>query len=319
MAWFAKLVFQRVMLGLLILFLVSLFITFIVDLLPGDTCQALMGQSATPQTVKVCRVELGLNRPAYLRYLDWVGGLLTGHMGRSLANHRPIASLLRARAANTFFLAGMAGLFCIPVAVLLGILTALYRNTLLDRGVNVVALGFMSFPEFFVAYILIYLFAVKLGWFPSMSSVSAPHLGFWERVYRTILPAISLSLAVVGHVMRITRASIVNVLASPYIESAELKGLRGRRIIVHHALPNALSAIINVAAVDLAWLIVGVVVVETVFVYPGLGQLMVESVAKRDLPVVQAVTMIFAAVFVSLNLIADVLSTATNPRLMHPR
>ncbi|MDZ7714543.1 MAG: ABC transporter permease [Rhodovibrio sp.] len=159
---------------------------------------------------------------------------------------------------------------------------------------------------------------MQFGWFPGISNVSG-EIGFWDRVYRTLLPALTLTLVVTAHMMRMTRAAIVNLMASPYIEMARLKGLSRRRIIVKHALPNALSPIINVVAVNLAYLIVGVVVVEVVFVYPGLGQLLVDSVSKRDMPVIQAGSMIFAAVYVLLNLSADVLSIVTNPRLLHRR
>ena len=315
----ARLVAQRLALGLLILFAVSVFIAFVVDLLPGDACQALMGQSATAETVAACREEMGLNRPAHLRYYDWISGMLTGDMGRSLANDKPIAALLADRTGNTFFLAGLAALVTVPLSILLGMLAALYRNRGFDRTVNVITLTFISFPEFFVAYLLIYLLAVQGGWFPGISNVSAADLGFWERIHRTILPALTLTLVVTAHMMRMTRAAIVNVLASPYVETAELKGLGRWRIIARHALPNALSPIANVVAINLAWLVVGVVVVETVFVYPGIGQLLVESMSKRDMPVVQAGSMIFAAVYVLLNLAADLIAIVTNPRLMHPR
>jgi peptide/nickel transport system permease protein len=206
----------------------------------------------------------------------------------------------------------------VPLALTLGVLAALYRNSPFDRIVNALTLSSISFPEFFVAYILILFLAVQWGWFPSISNVSL-ELGFWERVYRTALPALTLTLVVVAHMMRMTRAAIINLLASPYIEMANLKGLTRSHIIVHHALPNALAPIINVVVINLAYLVVGVVVVEVVFVYPGLGQLLVDSVSKRDIPVVQASCMIFAATYVLLNLTADVLSIITNPRLMHPR
>jgi peptide/nickel transport system permease protein len=313
------LVAQRLALGLLILFLVSIIIMFVVELLPGDTCQALMGQAATQETVAACREELGLNRSAPLRYLDWITGMMTGDMGQSLANGRPIAELLGTRVGNTFFLAGMAAAIAVPLSIVLGVLAALYRNSIFDRSVNVGTLTSISFPEFFVAYILIYLLAVQAGWFPGISNVSGGQVEFWDRVYRTLLPALTLTLVVTAHMMRMTRAAIINLMASPYIEMARLKGIPRRRIIVKHALPNALSPIINVVAINLAWLIVGVVVVEVVFVYPGLGQLLVDSVSKRDMPVIQAGSMIFAAVYVLLNLSADVLSIMTNPRLMHRR
>ncbi len=205
-----------------------------------------------------------------------------------------------------------------PLALILGILAALYRNSWFDRAINVITLSSISFPEFFVAYILILVFAVTLGWFPSLSNVS-PDTTFWDRVYSIILPATTLTLVVVAHMMRMTRAAIINLLASPYIEMANLKGMSRSHIILHHALPNAWAPIVNVIVINLAYLIVGVVVVEVVFVYPGLGQLIVDSVQKRDIPVVQACSLIFAATYVLLNLTADILSIVTNPRLLHPR
>ena len=239
-------------------------------------------------------------------------------MGRSLANQREISELIGGRLANTLFLALFAAFVSVPLALTLGVLAALYRNSIYDRVVNAVTLSSISFPEFFVAYILVLLLAVVLGWFPAISNVS-DDLGFWERIYRTALPALTLTLVVIAHMMRMTRAAIISLLASPYIEMANLKGLTRTHVIVHHALPNALAPIINVVVINLAYLIVGVIVVEVVFVYPGLGQLLVDSVSKRDIPVVQASCMIFAATYILLNLTADVLSIMTNPRLMHPR
>jgi peptide/nickel transport system permease protein len=244
--------------------------------------------------------------------------MIQGDMGRSLANQREISELIGGRLANTLFLALIAAAIAVPLALMLGILAALYRNSFFDRAVNVVTLSSISFPEFFIAYILILFLAVQWGWFPSISNVS-DDLGFLERVYRSALPAFSLTLVIVAHMMRMTRASIINLLASPYIEMANLKGMTRSHIIIRHALPNALAPIINVIAINLAYLVVGVVVVEVVFVYPGLGQLLVDSVSKRDIPVVQASSLIFAAAYILLNLTADVLSIMTNPRLMHPR
>jgi peptide/nickel transport system permease protein len=309
---------QRLALGLLTLFVVSLIIFFAVNLLPGDVCQELLGQSQTPETVAACRRELKLDLPWYDRYFTWLVGILQGDMGRSLASQREISELIGVRLGNTLFLALVAAIMSVPVALVLGVLAALYRNSLFDRTVNVLTLTSISFPEFFVAYILILFLAVQWGWFPSISNIS-PDLSIWERVYRTSLPALTLTLVVIAHMMRMTRASIINLLASPYIEMANLKGLSRSHIIVHHALPNALAPIINVVVINLAYLVVGVVIAEVVFVYPGLGQLLVDSVSKRDIPVVQASCMIFAATYILLNLTADVLAIATNPRLMHPR
>lgn len=309
---------QRLALGLLTLFIVSLIIFLGIELLPGDLTTEILGQGATPETVAAFRKELGLDLPPHTRYIEWLGGVLQGDFGKSLANQREISELIGVRFANTLFLAAIAAIISVPLAVTLGVLAALYRNSLFDRSINVVTLSSISFPEFFVAYILILFLAVMAGVFPSISNVSAD-LGFWERVYRCMLPALTLTLVVVAHMMRMTRASIINLLASPYIEMANLKGLSRSRIVVHHALPNALAPIINVIVINLAYLVVGVVIVEVVFVYPGLGQLFVDSVIKRDVPVVQASCLIFAATYILLNLTADVLSILSNPRLLHPK
>ena len=309
---------QRIALGLLSLFVISLIIAFVVELLPGDLAEAILGQGATPETVRVFRAELGLDKPAHLRYLDWLSGMVSGDMGVSLANKREISELVGIRLSNTLFLGGFAAAIAVPLSLLLGILAALYRNSFYDRAVNVFTLTSISFPEFFVAYILILFFAVKFGWFPGISNISTD-LAIGDKLFRSLLPAATLTLVVVAHMMRMTRAAIINLLASPYIEMARLKGIRPTKIIIRHALPNALAPIVNVIAINLAYLVVGVVVVEVVFVYPGLGQLMVDSVSKRDVPVVQACSMIFATVYILLNLSADIISIVTNPRLLHPR
>lgn len=313
-----QMIAQRVALGFLVLFIVSLIIFLSVEMLPGDIAQALLGQSATAENVAAMRKEMGLDQPPLTRYLNWLGNIVNGDFGRSLATKREISELIKSRAFNTFFLAGLAALIAVPLSLFLGILAALYRNSLYDRLVNMFTLSSISFPEFFVAYILLIVFSVNLGWFPSLSNVD-PSTQLGERIYKLILPAATLILVVVAHMMRMTRASLINLLSSPYIEMANLKGMSKLRVILFHALPNAWAPIVNIIAVNLAYLIVGVVVVESVFVYPGLGQLIVDSVSKRDLPVVQACCMIFAATYIVLNLIADVVSILTNPRLLHPR
>ena len=309
---------QRLALGLLTLFVVSLIIFLGVELLPGDLTQAILGQAATEETVAAFRRELKLDLPPHERYVAWLGGILQGDLGHSLANKLAITELMGVRLWNTLFLAFISAAVSVPLALGLGILAALYRNTLYDRTVNIVTLSSISFPEFFVAYILILVLAVQLGWFPSISNIGE-ELGLRERIYRSILPALTLTLVVVAHMMRMTRAAIINLMASPYIEMANLKGLPRARIIVRHALPNALAPIINVVVINLAYLVVGVVIVEVVFVYPGLGQLLIDAVRTRDIPVVQATGLFFAAAYILLNLTADVLSILTNPRLLHPR
>lgn len=309
---------RRLAIGLVTLFMVSLIIFFGVELLPGDFAAAVLGQSATPETVAALRSRLGLNEPAHLRYLHWLFGLLQGDLGTSLSGEIRIADVLGGRLFNTFFLAAYAAAIAVPLAVGLGIVAALYRNSVLDRVINIATLGAISFPEFFVAYVLVLVFSIELGWLPSLAQVSA-QMPLGERLYVCLMPAVTLTLVTTAHMMRMTRAAIINLLSTPYIEMARLKGIAPWRIIVQHALPNALAPIINVIAVNIAYLIVGVVLVEVVFVYPGLGQLLVDSVSKRDLPVVQVASMIFAATYILLNLLADVLSIVSNPRLLHPR
>ncbi len=313
-----RMLVQRFSLGFLTLFVVSLIIFLGVSLLPGDAAQALLGQAATPETVEALRLRMGLDKPGYIRYFTWLGGIFQGDFGVSIANGREISDLIGGRFRNTLFLAAFAAVISVPIALLLGVLAALYRNSLYDRFVNVVTLSSISTPEFFVAYILIVLLSVKGGFFPSISNIS-PDTPLLEQLYRCILPVMTLTLVVVAHMMRMTRAALINLMASPYIEMAVLKGIPKSKVVTRHALPNAWAPIINVIVLNLAYLIVGVVVVEVVFVYPGLGQLMVDSVQQRDLPVVQACSLIFASTYVLLNLTADILSILTNPRLLHPK
>ncbi len=313
-----KMIARRLGFGLGTLLAVSIIIAGAVELLPGDLAQEILGQSATEENLAQFRKELGLDKPVYERYLTWLGGMVQGDFGKSLANQREISELMGVRLKNTLYLAAIAAIISVPLSLFLGILAALYRNGVYDRTVNVTTLSSISFPEFFVAYILIFVLSVHLDLLPSISNISED-LDAGERLRRAVLPALTLTLVVVAHMMRMTRAAIINLLASPYIEMARLKGLKPGRIITKHALPNALAPIINVVVLNLAYLIVGVVVVEVVFVYPGLGQLLVDSVSKRDIPVVQACCLVFAMTFILLNLLADVLSILSNPRLLHPR
>lgn len=314
----AQIIGQRVALGALTLWIVSLVIFAGVQFLPGDIATEMLGQAATPETVAALRTSLGLDLPLHLRYINWLAEVLQGNFGTALSNGRDIAELIRPRLFNTLFLAMTAGVIAVPLALLGGILTALHRNTFFDRAINVVTLASISFPEFFVAYILILILAVNAGIFPSLSDVDS-NTGLVDRLTAVALPAFTLTLVVLAHMMRMTRTSIVNLLANQYIETARLKGLSEWRVLVRHALPNAWAPVANVIVLNLAYLITGVVVVEVVFVYPGLGQLIVDSVQKRDIPVVQACSLIFAATYILLNLTADVLSIITNPRLMHPK
>ena len=305
---------QRLLLGMLTLFIISVVIFGATELLPGDLARELLGQSATEETLNALREQLGLNEPAPVRYWSWLSGVVKGDFGMSMATQKPISELVGTRLGNTLFLALYAAALAVPISLMLGVMAALWRNSIFDRASNAAALTAISFPEFFVAYILI-LWLARSGAFPSMVRITASTTTF-DLLYMAFLPALTLTLVVTAHMMRMTRAAIINLLASPYIEMAKLKGMSPMRIVLRHALPNALAPIINVVALNLAYLITGVVVVEVVFVYPGLGQLMIDAVTNRDIAVVQAIALIFASVYVLLNLLADVLSTVTNPRLM---
>ena len=316
-------VLQRLGLGLLTLFVVSLIIFSSLQFLPGDFATSVLGQSATPETVAAFRRELGLNDSAFTRYFQWIAGVLQGDFGssfsgRSQGREREVMELIGPRLWNTLFLASMTAIIAVPLALTLGITAALYRNSFYDRAVNATTLTTISFPEFFVAYILILVLATLWKVFPSLANVRES-TELLDRIYMTALPALTLTLVIVAHMMRMTRAAIINLLASPYIEMARLKGVSKSNVIIKHALPNAWAPIVNVIAFNLAYLVVGVVVVEVVFVYPGVGQLMVDAVTTRDIPVVQACALIFAATYILLNLFADIVSIVTNPRLLHPR
>ncbi|MBV8449584.1 MAG: ABC transporter permease [Hyphomicrobiales bacterium] len=313
-----RLIATRAVLGVLTLLAVSAVIFICTQILPGDVASAVLGQQATPESLQVFRQELGLDKPAYIRYFSWLFGVVHGDFGVALTNQRTIIEELRPRFLNTLFLASYAAVLAVPLGVGLGILSALREGKLSDRVSNIVTLIAISVPEFFVGYILIILLAIDWPWFPSLATVFEG-MGLGERLYVATLPALTLVLVVTAHMLRMTRSSVLSIMSTPYVEMAFLKGLTRTRVIARHALPNAAGPIISVVALDLAYLVVGVVVVENVFVYPGVGQYMVDAVAKRDVPVVQACGLVFAAVFVGLNTIADILSIIVNPRLRHPR
>lgn len=317
-----KTVLQRLGLGLITLFVVSFLIFSMVSMLPSDFARQILGQAATPETVAAFQKEIGLDRPWHTRYVEWLGNAVQGDFGSSFTARdtykRTVIEIITPRLWNTLFLASMTALIAVPLALFLGILAALYRNGLYDRIVNSVTLTTIASPEFFMAYILMLLLAVKLEMFPSLANVGSED-SFGTMVYKSFLPALTLTLVIVAHMMRMTRAALINLLASPYIEMARLKGIPPSKVVLRHALPNAWAPIVNVIAFNLAYLIIGVVVVERVFVYPGAGQLMVDAVRTRDIPVVQACALFFAGTYILLNLFADIIAIVTNPRLLHPK
>ena len=313
-----RLVAQRILLGIVLLFAVSVLIFAGTQILPGDVAQAILGQSATPEALANLREQLGLNDPAWLRYVHWLWGILHGDFGTAQSSGLDIATSISTRLKNTLFLAACAAIVAAPLAIILGVIAVRYRTGFVDKLISGLALASTSFPEFFIGYVLIFVFAVHWQIFPSISTVddSTP---FLERLQAVVLPATALTLVVLAHMMRMTRAAILNVMQSAYIETAELKGLKPFDIIRKHAFPNAIAPVVNVVMLNLAYLIVGVVVVEVIFVYPGMGQYLVDHVAKRDVPVVQAVGLIFAAVYITLNIVADIAAIVANPRLRHPK
>ncbi|MXN18773.1 ABC transporter permease subunit [Pseudooceanicola sp. GBMRC 2024] len=308
----------RLLLGLVLLWASSVLIFCGIEALPGDFATTYLGQAATPQAVANIRAELGLDQPMLTRYLAWAGGILHGDFGTSWASGQVIADQLWHRLGNSMLLAGCAAVIAVPLAVSLGLLAVLYRDRWPDKLINLVSLAAVSLPEFFVAYLLILWLVVQhpVAAFPATVYDS---MSIWEKLHTIALPVATLVLVVIAHMMRMTRAAILSLLSSAYMETATLKGLGALRIIVRHALPNALAPIINVVALNLAYLIVGVVVVEVVFVYPGMGQYMVDAVTVRDLPVVQGCGLVFAGIYILLNMAADILSIFVNPRLRHPR
>ena len=313
-----SLVAQRLALGLLLLLAVSLLIFAGTLILPGDIAQSILGQAATEQALANLRAELGLSDPAYVRYFAWLAGVVTGDLGTALSNGQDIATQIGKRLGNTLFLASTAAVVSVPLAIFLGLMAVRYRNRWPDKLISGLTLASISLPEFFIGYVLIFVVAVRLRWFPSVAIIH-DGMSFFEKLNAIALPVTVLTLVVLAHMMRMTRAAILNVMQSAYIETAELKGLSAFNVIFRHAFPNAISPIVNVVMINLAYLVVGVVVVEVIFVYPGMGQYLVDHVTKRDVPVVQACGIIFAGVFIGLNLVADIVAIISNPRLRHPK
>jgi peptide/nickel transport system permease protein len=309
---------RRLLIGVFILLVVSVLVFAGTEILPGDVATAILGQSATPELVALIRERLGLDDPAYLRYLHWLGGLVTGNLGTSLVNGADLGGEVGVRLFNTFFLALLTASIAVPLSIVLGLLSALKPNGALDRTISTVTLALISLPEFLTAIILVTLFAVTWKFFPAIVNIRSDD-GIIDIMRALVLPVATLVFAVLAHMVRMTRTVVLNVLTSPPIEMALLKGVPRWRILIVHALPNALAPIVNVIALNLAYLIAGIVVVETLFNVLGLGRFTVESVQNRDIPAVQVCAMIFCTVYVLLNLLADVISIIANPRLRHPK
>ncbi|MDC1079697.1 ABC transporter permease [Candidatus Pelagibacter sp.] len=308
------LICKRIGLGLITLFIVSL-ITFIgVEVLPGDACTAYLEREAFGAQLEACIKRLGLDIPSYERYISWAYNAMQGNFGYSLSGQMPITEVLGPRVKNSLILASAAIIIGIPTALILGIITALWRDKFPDIIISTIAIFSMTIPEFISATLLILVVAIWLEWLPGIVIV-ATDATFLELLPNIILPVIAIAMIMTAHMARMVRSSVIQVMASDYVQMAILKGVPYWKMVFKHVLPNALLPAINVVALTIAWLLGGVVVTEVVFNYPGLGRLVIESISNRDLPVVQALAIILASIYVSINLIADLMTLMLNPRL----
>ncbi len=305
---------QRLGIALITLLIVSFAVFFATELLPGDVAEVLLGQAATPEAVAGLRTAMGLDEPAIWRFLSWLGGLMSGDLGMSYVNKMAVTDLLSGRLMNTLRLAGIVTLVCVPVALTLGIAAAMWRGSWLDRLVSIVTISVISVPEFMVATLAVLIFAVWLGWLPALSfGVNVDSFSAMLRAYA--MPVISLSFVVSAQMIRMTRAAVIETINTPYVEMALLKGASRTRMVLRHALPNALGPIANAVALSLSYLVGGVIIVETVFNYPGVAKLMVDAVSTRDLPLIQSCAMIFCISYLLLITLADMIAILSNPRL----
>ena len=313
-----RMVMQRIGIGFATLIVVSIIVFIATSILPGDVAQIILGQAATEETLAALRAKLGLDQPGYIQYFSWLGNMAVGDLGTSKAGGATISSLIGSRLGNTMMMAGWVAVISIPISIALGLWAAMHPGTWLDRIVTFGTLSLISVPEFFIATVAVLILAVNLHWLPSTAYMTGEE-SFLELMRALAMPLITLVIVVSAQMIRMTRAGILNVMSSPYIEMAILKGVPRGRIILRHAFFNAIGPIINVIALNLAYLVSGVVIVETIFAYPGLAKLMIDGVQTRDLPLVQACAMIFCGTYVVLILIADVGSILANPRLRNPK
>jgi len=298
----------------LTLLIVSIAVFAATEMLPGDVAEIVLGQSATPEAVKGLREAMNLDQPAIVRYLVWLKNLALGDLGKSLTNGVPVASLIGERLGNSLVLAGCAALISVPVSLLLGITAAIWLDSLYDRIVGVLTISAVSVPEFLVATVAVMVFAVQLRWLPALSSLNNVH-SVTDLLRVFAMPVMTLSFVISAQMIRMTRAAVIEALRSPYIEMAVLKGVHPSSIVLQHALPNTVGPVANAVALSLSYLLGGVIIVETIFNYPGVAKLMVDAVSTRDMPLIQACAMIFSFSYLLLVMIADMLAILFNPRL----
>ncbi|AQW31295.1 ABC transporter permease [Ralstonia syzygii subsp. celebesensis] len=311
-----KLLVRRLLLALLSLLAVSVIVFAITAVLPGDAAQEQLGQDATPEALAALRAQMGLDVPAPLRYVHWLGGIVHGDLGQSSTTQLPVADLVASRLPNSLLLAAVTALFSVPIALSLGIASAVWRGSWFDRAASTAAVAVVSVPEFLVATLAVLVFAVKLRWLPALSYVNdIESVGQMLRAFA--MPVLSLCCVIVAQMMRMSRAAVIDQLEAPYIEMVRLKGASPMRMVLAHALPNAVGPIANAVALSLSYLLGGVIIIETIFNYPGIAKLMVDGVSQRDMPLVQACAMIFCAGYLILVTAADVSGIVANPRLRH--
>lgn len=292
----------------------SLIVFTVTQFLPGDVCRIILGREAGEAALEACRVDLGLNEPVVMQYLNWLGSFLTGDWGSSYSTGSEIYPLVMSRLSNSLMLASVTLVIAVPISVLLGVIAGLNENRWIDNAINIFSLSVVGLPEFVTGLILIQVFSFSLGLLPANSSI-APDTGFWEALPMLILPALTATLVLLAYIARLTRAGVIEELKRPYVRTATLKGMPERTVTIKHVLRNALMPTITVIAISVGWLISGLIVIENVYNYPGLGRLLVFAIDRRDLPMLQAVTMVTVLGFALANLIADLLYAFLNPRV----
>ena len=307
---------QRIALALVSLLAVSVIVFAITAVLPGDAAQEQLGQEATPEALAALRAQMGLDVPAPQRYLRWLAGMFSGQLGVSSTTQLPVSELIGSRLPNSLLLAAVTALFSVPIALMLGIAAAVWRGSWFDRAASMGAVAVVSVPEFLVATLAVLVFAVQLRWLPALSYVNdIESLGQMLRAFA--MPVLTLCCVIIAQMMRMTRAAVIDQLEAPYIEMVRLKGASPLRMVMAHALPNAVGPIANAVALSLSYLLGGVIIVETIFNYPGIAKLMVDGVSQRDMPLVQACAMLFCAAYLILVTTADICGIVANPRLRH--
>jgi peptide/nickel transport system permease protein len=313
------LIIKRSLIGILTLVLVSILVFAATQILPGNAASAVLQNTATPQRLAALEKQLGLNRPAVEQYWTWLTGVLHGNFGTSLANGQPVGTLVGGRIVNSLVLVVLAGVIGTLIGVGLGVLAAAWRDSLFDRVLSVTSLAVTALPEFVVAVVLVIFFAaVVVHWFPAVS-VFVPGTAPWSNPKELVLPVATLVIVIVPYIFRMMRASMIDALESDYVQMAQLKGVPKWRVLFFHALPNAIAPTIQVIGLSFLYLAGGVVVVEYMFNYPGLGQALVSAVGDRDIPQIQAIVLVIAAFYIFVNILTDVIALAVSPRRRLPR